>query len=86
MRSVNRACASPQDVSLVGWNDLDELGQFLTPSLSSVRTKPRLFAEAAVHLLAYQMDAPPNVLTLPTRVRVPVQLIARETTAAPPRG
>lgn len=73
----------PRDLSLVGWNDLDELGQFLTPALTTVRTDPRAFAEAAVDLLHRQINSPPpsDSLLVPPCIRIPVQLVSRETTA-----
>ncbi len=78
--ACERGLRVPGDLSLIGWNDLDEMGQFLTPALTTVRTDPRAFAEAAVALLHRQIVAPLSDTVPFSQVRVPVQLILRETT------
>jgi DNA-binding LacI/PurR family transcriptional regulator len=79
-----RGVRVPEDVSVVGWNDLDDTLSHLSPSLTSVRTGPAALARAAVDLLYRRInrsggdpDAPGIV-----RVRVPVQLIQRDSTRA----
>jgi len=87
----------PDDVSVVGWNDLDDTAQFLTPALTTVRTSPRELAEAALDLLYRHIeghdknadtapDAPEGEDAAPSpppdRVRVPVRLVVRESTRA----
>lgn len=74
----------PQDVSLVGWNDLEDTQAHLVPALTSVHTSPAALARAAVDLLYQHIhprdgDAGPTPLA---RIRVPVQLMVRDSTRA----
>lgn len=91
-RSVlhDRGVRTPEDVSLIGWNDVDEICGYLTPPLTSVRTCSRMFALAAAELLFERIERrqaklPPQSIGDADRVRVPVELIVRGTTGPPPR-
>lgn len=71
----------PEDVSVVGFDDVPDASQF-TPALTTVRQRMQRLGEAAVGMLrgfieGRQMDQ--------TRVQLPTELIVRSTTA-PPSG
>lgn len=74
----------PEDVSLIGWNDIDECISCLTPPLTTVRTSPREFALAAVKLLEERIagkDLPLSIDPDSLRTLVPVELVVRKSTA-----
>jgi DNA-binding LacI/PurR family transcriptional regulator len=69
----------PGDVSLVGFDD-DPLTQWLNPLLTTVRQPFEQMGRAAMELLCERIDSP----DAPVQHRVlPVELIVRESTAAP---
>jgi DNA-binding LacI/PurR family transcriptional regulator len=71
----------PGDVSVVGFDDLPE-SSYLTRSLTTVRQDLAHVATFGIHLL---IDAIENPRPQNRREHVAVELMVRETTAAPPR-
>jgi DNA-binding LacI/PurR family transcriptional regulator len=72
----------PQDVSVVGFDDIPEAA-FLSTALTTVRQDLGLLATHGVALL---VDAIQNPRARSTFEIVPVELVQRETTAPPPAG
>jgi DNA-binding LacI/PurR family transcriptional regulator len=72
----------PQDVSVVGFDDIPEAA-FLSTALTTVRQDLGLLATHGVALL---VDAIKNPAARSTFEIVPVELVHRETTAPPPAG
>ncbi len=82
MRELHiRGVEVPRDVCVIGFDDIDE-ASFLTPSLSSIRPDRAAIAQHALHLLSARVDASHDE---PHEVRVPHQLVVRESTTRPPR-
>lgn len=74
----------PQDVSVVGFDDLPEC-RHLTPALSSVRQDVRAKGRTAVDLLTQLIGRPGGAGDVtPPRTTLPVELVPRETVAPPP--
>jgi DNA-binding LacI/PurR family transcriptional regulator len=72
----------PDDVSVVGYDDIPEAAHFLPP-LTTVRTDFRDIGTRALHVLLDRIDAPtspPPPLTV-----VPVDLQVRDSTSPPTR-
>lgn len=68
----------PQDASLVGFDDID-LSQMIHPSLTTMRVERKWMGLFAVRTLLERMQSPDE----PTRqIRLPVQLIVRESVRA----
>lgn len=72
----------PADVSVCGFDGLTS-GQFTVPTLTSVRVPIREIGAQAVHRLAEQLAAPDGEAA-PRHEVVPVTLVARDSTSAPP--
>lgn len=72
----------PDDVSVVGFNDMVFAEDF-DPPLTTVRVPAREMGEHAARLLLHMLDSGEIEQT---GVRLPVSLIVRASTAAPPRG
>ena len=83
MRALHEAgLRVPGDVSVVGFDDI-EVAQHLTPPLSTVRVDKEAIGAWAVRRLLARALAPEAVAV---SLSLRVQLIQRETVAAPPRG
>lgn len=68
----DRGLSSPQDVAVIGIDDIEE-GRFSSPSLSTVAPDKQALAEAAIELLMEQAaapDAPPRSAVVEHRVVV----------------
>jgi DNA-binding LacI/PurR family transcriptional regulator len=75
-----RGLRVPEDVSVTGFDDI-QLARYLHPSLTTIRQeKSRLGTEAGRSLLRH-VNGEADV---PTVVTLPVELIARGSTAPPP--
>lgn len=80
----------PEEVSVVGWNDLDDENDFTYPPLTSVRVSPRDLATNALTVLNQQIA--PVTTEAPTKqkrpaaeqIALPVQLVIRSSTATAP--
>jgi LacI family transcriptional regulator len=73
----------PEDVSVVGFDDLPEC-RHLTPTLTTVRQDVRAKGRSAVDLLTQVMTRAADPAGLaPPRTTLPVELVRRETVAAP---
>ncbi len=70
----------PQDVSIVGFDDI-ELVAHITPALTTVCQPRRAIGEAAAQVL---IDMIKGCVDHPTNTMLPVELIERKSTAAPP--
>jgi LacI family transcriptional regulator len=79
LRDAGLRC--PQDVSVVGVNDMDWSDRF-SPPLTTVRSPHYDLGVAAADLLLELLEAP---LTPPRRVVLPTELVVRGSTA-PPAG
>jgi DNA-binding LacI/PurR family transcriptional regulator len=80
-----RGIRVPEDVSLVGWNDLEDTVRHTCPPLTTVHTSPRALVDAALDVLYRQIEARSNnkePLLPREHVRVPVQLTRRNSTRA----
>ena len=73
-----RGVKVPRDVSVVGFDDLDE-ARFAAPSLTSIRPDKKQIACIALEMLIERIG---GSKVKPRDVRVPHQLIARESSAA----
>lgn len=74
-----RGLRCPQDVSVVGYNDMTFMDK-LSPPLTTVRVPhAEIGAEAAQLLLRWMADGPPG----PSLLTLPVELVVRGSTAAP---
>ncbi|MEV3854114.1 LacI family DNA-binding transcriptional regulator [Streptomyces sp. NPDC050095] len=71
----------PDDVSVVGYDDIPEAAHLLPP-LTSVRTDFAEIGTRALHLLLNRIDGP---ATADTKTVVPVHLITRRSTGPAPR-
>ncbi|MFF1449116.1 LacI family DNA-binding transcriptional regulator [Streptomyces sp. NPDC058274] len=83
-----RGLRCPQDVSLVGFNDMLFADEFQPPLTTVHVPHPELGAEAA-RLLLEQLDRPSgsaDPAPVAKRVLLPVDLVVRESTAAPVSG
>lgn len=73
----------PEDVSVVGFDDLPEC-RHLTPTLTTVRQDVRAKGRSAVELLTQVMTGTTGTADgAPPRTTLPVELVPRETVAAP---
>jgi DNA-binding LacI/PurR family transcriptional regulator len=77
---TERGLRVPDDVSIVGFDDVPEAGYYLPP-LSTVRQD---FGELGRHALSTLVDRMSDAIPAGRRVRVPPELIVRAS-AAPPR-
>jgi len=73
----------PGDVSVVGFNDSGNLAALFRPSLTTVRTPSPALGTLAVHQLQEMLRHPDRK---PRSIRLPPELIIRESTAPPPSG
>lgn len=71
----------PGDVSVVGFNDSGTLATYFRPALTTVRTPSPTLGTLAVHLLLDLLRHPER---RPRSVRLPAEIIIRESTAPPP--
>ena len=83
---AHKACAIagvslPTDISILGCDDID-LGTLVTPELSTISTPKRELGARAVRLLLRQLDSDSKPAT--TSQMLPVKLLVRGTTGAPP--
>ncbi|BDZ42182.1 LacI family transcriptional regulator [Paraoerskovia sediminicola] len=76
-----RGCRVPQDVSVVGFDDV-ALAGYLWPPLTTVRQDFQKIGSELVRLLAEQMDTGRHLSDV--HVTVPVELLVRESSAPPP--
>lgn len=74
-----RGVRVPEQISLVGFNDLASV-KFLDPPLTSVRVPMSLIAETALYLLKQRMD---NADLYPRRIMISTKLKIRESSCAP---
>jgi len=72
----------PEDVSVIGYDDMEPLASFLRPALTTIRMPGTVLGTLAAQMLcdrlAHSAHAPP-----PPALRVPTELILRDSTAAP---
>jgi LacI family transcriptional regulator len=73
----------PEDVSVVGFNDSGTLAMCFRPSVTTVRTPCPALGMLAVHLFRELLDNPSRK---PRSVRLPAEIIVRESTAPPRPG
>jgi LacI family transcriptional regulator len=66
----------PQDLSIVGFDDIDEAGR-ASPSLTTIRQPPRRLGVAAADILLERLEG----RTEPRRVALEFSLVVRESTA-----
>lgn len=83
---AHKACAVagvsiPAEISILGCDDID-LGTLVTPELSTINTPKRELGARAVRLLLRQVDA--DAKNTPTSQTLPVKLVVRGSTGAPP--
>jgi LacI family repressor for deo operon, udp, cdd, tsx, nupC, and nupG len=85
MSELNRhAIRVPQDVSVIGFDDIEMAAHFIPP-LTTIRQPRALIGETAAEMLVglIQSDAPlPDIRAGMTR-RLPVELVPRGSTASP---
>jgi LacI family transcriptional regulator len=74
-----RGLRCPQDVSVVGYNDM-RFADALSPALTTVRVPHRLLGVEAAHLLLERIGTPG---TPPKTLLLPCELVVRASTAAP---
>jgi LacI family transcriptional regulator len=75
----------PDDISLAGFDDVHE-ASLLEPPLTTIAVPKRLMGRLAVRLVADRLgltDEGTATLAGPTKLVVPVSLVARGSTAAP---
>jgi len=78
LRTMNQlGVRVPDDIALMGFDDIEE-GRYSTPTLSTVRPDKAAIAQAAVDLLARRLDA--ETTAPPREVRVPFEIVPRQTT------
>jgi LacI family transcriptional regulator, repressor for deo operon, udp, cdd, tsx, nupC, and nupG len=70
----------PEDTSVMGFNDLGMLAAYFRPTLTTVRTPVATLGMLAVHQL---MDLLRNPRQKPRSIRLPAEMIVRESTAPP---
>jgi LacI family transcriptional regulator len=75
-----RGCRIPDDVSVVGFDDIDE-AERASPPLTTIRQPPRRLGVAAAEALIERLEGRAE----PRRIGLEFSLVVRETTA-PPRG
>lgn len=81
-----RGLEVPRDVSIVGFNDMPFVDEF-HPPLTTVRIPHRELGRRAAELLLAALGVSTNSEEHPAgTVRLPVELIARESTGRPPRN
>jgi DNA-binding LacI/PurR family transcriptional regulator len=73
----------PDDVSVIGFNDSGTLATYFRPALTTVRTPSPTLGTLAVHLLLDLLQHPDR---RPRSVRLPAEIIIRESTAPPPQA
>ena len=71
----------PDDVSLVGFDDI-QLAALMQPPLTTIRQDKAGLGNAAAEALTRMVDAPEAA---PAVVTLPVELVPRASTGAPPR-
>jgi DNA-binding LacI/PurR family transcriptional regulator len=72
----------PDDVSVIGFNDTGTLATYFRPALTTVRTPSPTLGTLAVHLFLDLLQHPER---RPRSVRLPAEIIIRESTAPPPQ-
>jgi LacI family transcriptional regulator, galactose operon repressor len=75
----------PHDLSVVGFSDLD-FAESMDPPLTTVQQRPREIGQLAAHLIVDRIDGIVPDGAQPTTVKVPADLVARESTAKIRRG
>ena len=70
----------PDDISVVGFNDLGMLAAYFRPTLTTVRTPVATLGMLGVHQL---MDLLRDPSQKPRSIRLPAEMIVRESTAPP---
>jgi len=71
-------CRVPQDISIIGFDDIDE-AERVTPSLTTIQQPPRRLGVAAAETLIERLKG----RTEPRRVALKFSLVVRESTAPP---
>ncbi len=71
----------PEDVSVIGFNDTGSLAAYFRPSLTTVRTHVSILGTLAVHLFQDLLRYPAQK---PRSVRLPPEIIPRESTGPAP--
>ena len=71
----------PRDVSVIGFNDAGSLAAYFRPTLTTVRTPSPILGTLGVHLL---QDLLRNPSQKPRSVRLPPEIIPRESTGPAP--
>jgi LacI family transcriptional regulator len=74
--------AIPRDLSIVGFADLD-FAATMDPPLTTMRQKPHEIGRLAAKLIMDRIDGLMPDESEPTTIKVPAELIVRESTAAP---
>ena len=67
----------PQELSIVGFGDL-QFGSYISPALTTVRQDPETIGRKTAELVLNRLQEPRRAIE---EIRVPVQLIVRESTA-----
>lgn len=70
----------PEDVSVMGFNDMGMLAAYFRPSLTTVRTPAATLGTLAVHQLLDLLRHPSQK---PRSIRLPAEIVIRESTAPP---
>lgn len=72
--------AVPERISIVGFNDIPT-AEYLTPSLTTVKTYTELMGETGVQLLLHTVRNGPNEVG--RKVTIPTELMIRNSSASP---
>jgi DNA-binding LacI/PurR family transcriptional regulator len=75
----------PRDLSIVGFADLD-FAATMDPPLTTMRQKPHEIGRLAAKLIMDRIDGLVPDDNEPTTIKVPAELIVRESTAPPRQG
>lgn len=74
-----RGCRVPQELSIVGFDDIEEAGR-VCPALTTIRQPPRGLGVAAAEALIERLEGREK----PRRILLEFSLVVRESTAPPP--
>lgn len=83
--AANHGLAVPDDVSVVGYDDIP-YAQLVSPALTTVAVDQFQLGVAAAHNLILLVEARPGRTAEAHNVRVPAQLVVRDSTGEPPGG